>query len=70
MNDEELTEVFKIMLTADGGCSSCAKRLFAKLLLKYPDKIFIAGDVWKACFKEDYDEVYWLKQMDLEKEDD
>ena len=70
MKDEDITEVFKIMLTADGGCSTCAKKLFAKLLLKYPDKISIADVVWKDGFKEDYDEVDWLKLTDLEKEDD
>lgn len=68
MNNHETLTVLTIMATADHGCSTCVKHLFAKFLIKFPEQISLVNFVWNRDFEGQ--EADWEKIIEIIKDDD
>lgn len=59
MTESEATLILNIMATADNGCSSCVRHLFARFLNRYPEKIELADKIWQKQLNEQSED--WKK---------
>lgn len=54
MSEPEIRRMTRIMMTADGGCGTCAERLIGQMVKAYPDTNIVATEVFKEEY-EDFD---------------
>ncbi len=56
MTKKEIIEIAKIMMSADGGCGSCASDLLNQLNKKFPRFTEVIQKVWEPEYESDFRE--------------
>lgn len=54
MTTEQVTQIIKIMCTADGECNICAGRLVNKFIMEFPEYSDLSLDVYNKYNDSDY----------------
>lgn len=54
MSPEHAKAVLLIMVTADGSCFSCARKLLTKFIAKFPEHAQLAAEVYEKYYEEPF----------------